>query len=77
MEDLRDMYKKDMRFIQRELRNSRMSNQEYEAMLSELPDVSENARWMRPDGGICSQEEQEILFKEHEEIRSLLDFGKR
>ncbi|TNE52488.1 MAG: hypothetical protein EP343_00475 [Deltaproteobacteria bacterium] len=75
MSQLRSMLKQDTRFIKRELRNARVPRAEVNEMLDALPDVSENARWMHPDGTSCEADEQTVLLSYHEEGAGKLYFS--
>ena len=58
--------KYDIRIIRRELRLNRLDPKVVEKYLNSLPDSSENARWIKPDGTPCTPEEEAEILKYHQ-----------
>lgn len=75
MSQLRSLLKQDIRHIDRELRNARVARGDVNDMLNALPDVADNAQWMRPDGSQCEEDEQQVLLSYHEEGAGKLYFS--
>lgn len=74
MSHIKHLMKHDERLIRRELRNVRLSEDSVNEYLATLPDMSQQARWMRPDGTSCQADEIQVLLGYHEKGGGKLSF---